>query len=71
MTAVLSAFVGCGGRDHTECEIGVQLGAYRVGKGWIVLNTLRLDLSGGEPAADLILRNIYQFKPVDSPTSAK
>ena len=71
VTAVLSAFVGCGGRDHTECEIGVQLGAYRVGKGWIVLNTLRLDLSGGEPAADLILRNIYQFKPVDSPTSAK
>lgn len=59
--AVLSAYVGTGGRDQTECEIGVQLGAYRVGKGWIVLNTLRLDLSGGEPAADLLLRNLYLF----------
>lgn len=63
LPAILSAYVGIGGRDQQECEIGVQLGAYRVGKGWIVLNTLRLDLSGGEPAADLILRNLVLFNP--------
>jgi len=62
MTSVLSAYVGVGGRDQRECEIGVQLGAYRVDKGWIVINTLRLDLSGGEPAADIVLRNLYLFQ---------
>ena len=61
-TAVLSAYVGTGGREQTECEIGVQLGAYRVGKGWIVLNTLRLDLAAGQPAADLLLRNLCSFE---------
>ena len=59
---VLEAYVGFGGRDQSECEIGVQLGAYRVGKGWIVLNTLRLDLAGGTPAADLLLRNLCDFR---------
>lgn len=62
LSAIMSAYVGFGGRDQSECEIGVQLGAYRVGKGWIVLNTLRLDLSGGEPAADLLLRNLCDFR---------
>ena len=61
-TAILSAYVGTGGREQTECEIGVQLGAYRVGKGWIALNTLRLDLAAGEPAADLLLRNLCLFE---------
>ena len=57
MPAVYGAYVGFGGRGQRDCEVGVQLGAYRVGKGWIVFNTLRLDLSGGQPATDRILRN--------------
>ena len=58
VAAIYGAYVGFGGRGQRDCEIGVQLGAYRVGRGWIVLNTLRLDLSGGQPATDLILRNL-------------
>lgn len=63
--AVVSAYIGKGDKPgETECDFAVQLGAYRVGRGWIVLNTLRLDLGGGTPATDLLLRNMMRLQPL-------
>lgn len=62
---IVSAYVGKGDKPgETECDLSVQLGAYRVGRGWMVLNTLRLDLGGGTPGADLLLRNMLRLKPL-------
>ena len=60
---IVSAYIGKGDKPgETECGLAVQLGAYRVGKGWMVLNTLRLDLGGGTPGADILLRNILRLR---------
>lgn len=67
--AIVSAYIGKGDKPgETECDVAVQLGAYRAGRGWFVLNTLRLDLGGGPPGTDLILRNMMRLKslPTDS-----
>lgn len=61
---IVSAYIGKGDKPgETECDLSVQLGGYRVGRGWMVLNTLRLDLGGGTPGADLLLRNMMRLKP--------
>ena len=61
---IIGAYIGKGDKPgETECDLSVQLGAYRVGSGWMVLNTLRLDLGGGTPGADLLLRNMMRLKP--------
>ena len=51
--------------DPTGNVSGLMLGAYRVGEGRIVLNTLRiLEHVGTQPAADRLLLNLVAYATV-------
>lgn len=59
---VMSAYIGKGDKPgENDCRLGLQLGAYRAGTGWIVLCTLNVEQGCGTPAADILLRNLTNF----------
>ena len=70
---VMSAYIGKGeGADENDCRLGLQLGAYRTGEGWIVLCTLNVEKACGTPAADILLRNMVNFcHAIENPTTGK
>ena len=56
-----SRLIGAGDKPgENDCRLGLQLGAFRAGSGWIVLCTLNVEKGCGTPAADILLRNLVQ-----------